>query len=81
MSNKAPTAALGTHTTQLATTQFTSRNFSQKRNQVFLSSGTFTVPADVYAIEIELWGGGGGSGSSITNTGNVGGLGLVIVRW
>ena len=72
----APTAALGTHTTQLATTQFTSRNFSQKRNQVFLSSGTFTVPADVYAIEIELWGGGGGSGGvGATNLGGAGGGG------
>lgn len=33
------------------------------------TSGSFTVPADVYVLEVELWGAGGGSGG-VGSTGN-----------
>lgn len=34
------------------------------RTQVFTSSGTFTVPAYVTSVEVEVWGGGGAGGAS-----------------
>ncbi len=33
-------------------------------NQVFTSSGTFTVPAGITTIVVECWGGGGGGGGN-----------------
>ncbi len=41
----------------------------------FLSSGTFTVPAGVTAVEVELWGGGSGSYASAANCPSGGGAG------
>ena len=41
------------------------------KGQVFTSSGTFTVPADVTAVKVTVVGGGGGSGSLGANCGNV----------
>ena len=34
--------------------------------QTFTSTGTFTVPAGVTAVEVEIWGGGSGSWASTT---------------
>jgi hypothetical protein len=42
--------------------------------QVFSSSGTFTVPDGVTALEVELWGAGGGSGGT-TGSDSAGGGG------
>ncbi len=36
-----------------------------KNIQIFTSSGTFTVPAGVTRVEVEVWAGGGGSGSTV----------------
>lgn len=52
--------------------------------QVFTSSGTFTVPAGVSEVEVEVWGGGGGSSASsgagvYTNGGGGGGYSRKIV--
>lgn len=35
--------------------------------QTFTSSGTFTVPANVYILKVEVWGGGGAGGGSNIN--------------
>ncbi|WP_333875880.1 LamG-like jellyroll fold domain-containing protein, partial [Flavobacterium sp.] len=43
-------------------------------SQTFTSSGTFTVPAGVYQVTVEGWGGGGKGGDGL-NIGNVGGGG------
>lgn len=43
--------------------------------QSFDASGTFTVPAGIYYIMAEVWGGGGGGGDVNTNNGNGGGGG------
>ncbi len=42
--------------------------------QVFSSSGTYTIPTGVSEIEVEVWGGGGGGGGG-TNGGSAGGGG------
>jgi hypothetical protein len=43
--------------------------------QALSSSGTFTVPADVYEIDVELWSGGGGGGGAFNNGYSGGGTG------
>jgi len=43
--------------------------------QTFTSSGTFTVPAGVKAIEVEVWGGGSGSWASVSGIPGGGGSG------
>ncbi|MCF6128171.1 T9SS type A sorting domain-containing protein [Flavobacterium sp. AS60] len=43
-------------------------------SQTFTSSGTFTVPANVYQVTVEAWGGGGKGGDGL-NVGKVGGGG------
>jgi len=43
--------------------------------QTFTSSGTFTVPAGVTSVSVELWGGGGGSGGAVPNNAGSGGAG------
>lgn len=62
----APTAGLGTNTTQLATTAFVLANLSGAikvlRTQTFTSSGTYTPNANMVYALIELVGGGGGGG-------------------
>lgn len=62
----APTAAVGTNTTQIATTAFvqSAKPSGGIRGQVFTSSGTFTVPAGVTALKVRGCGGGGGNSSS-----------------
>ncbi|MBK6904853.1 MAG: hypothetical protein IPH04_19110 [Saprospirales bacterium] len=40
----------------------------QAQSQTFTSSGTYTVPAGVTAIVVQVWGAGGGGGSG--NAGN-----------
>ena len=58
----APTAAVGTNTTQLATTAFVQAASGYTAN-TFTSSGTWTKPAGTPAnamIRVEMWGGGGG---------------------
>jgi len=40
-----------------------------KGSQVFTSSGTFTVPANVTEVVVEVWGGGGGGGGPHTASG------------
>ncbi|GJM32576.1 MAG: hypothetical protein DHS20C18_15770 [Saprospiraceae bacterium] len=41
----------------------------QAQSQTFTSSGTFTVPAGVYAVTVQAWGGGGGGGYSDAGNG------------
>jgi hypothetical protein len=36
--------------------------------QVFSSSGTFTVPPNVTALDVEVWGGGGGTPGTVAST-------------
>jgi hypothetical protein len=43
--------------------------------QTFLSSGTFSVPAGVTQVEVELWGGGSGSYASVPGLPSGGGSG------
>ena len=43
--------------------------------QVFAASGTFTVPAGVSKVWVEVWGGGGGSGGTGAGTTNGSGAG------
>ncbi len=43
--------------------------------QTFVSNGSFTVPAGVSQVEVELWGGGSGSYASINNIPSGGGSG------
>lgn len=51
--------------------------------QVFTSSGTFTVPNDIYKLLIEAWGAGGGgcntSGGSSQTGGGGGGYGFLLL--
>jgi Rieske Fe-S protein len=47
--------------------------FSQ--TQTFNSSGTFTVPAGITTLQVEVWGGGGKGGALSSNTGPAGGGG------
>jgi hypothetical protein len=61
-------ATLGTHATTLAQLGL--------RGLVSLTtSGNFTVPADVYAIDVQVWAGGGGGGGSGGGGGTAGGGG------
>ncbi|MFN3967858.1 LamG-like jellyroll fold domain-containing protein [Flavobacterium sp.] len=49
---------------------------AQTSPQVYNASGTFTVPAGVYQVTVEAWGGGGKGGSCLSQNGiNVGGGG------
>jgi hypothetical protein len=50
--------------------------WSQSGEQTFTTSGTFTVPAGVTAVWVEIWGGGAGSGGcqgATLNCGSTGG--------
>jgi hypothetical protein len=49
------------------------KGFPFRGVQVFTTNGTFTVPAGVTTIEVELWGGGGGSGGTINGSSGAGG--------
>ena len=81
---KAPTAAAGSNTTQLATTAFVQAAISALslsdekflgrllNVQTFTSSGTYTPTKGTKTIIVEAQGGGGaGGGSSATTSGNV----------
>ena len=61
-----------------AASNTTSRSFSITVNtpvaQTFTSSGTFSVPSGVTAVDVLVVGGGGGGGSSIGGGGGAGGL-------
>ena len=43
------------------------------RRQVFASSGTFTVPAGITRVFVQVWGAGGGGGGASTNGAGTGG--------
>lgn len=65
----APTAAAGTSTTQLASTEFVTLAIARKYKNavaVITTSGNFTVPANVFELIVEVWGGGGGGGGNGT---------------
>lgn len=66
------TAAVGTNTTQGATTAFVQS--IPHGSQLFTASGTFTVPTGVAWIEVEVLG-GGGSGGGVGATGSAAGGG------
>jgi len=75
----APTAAVGTNTTQIATTAFVYESIKgPKAIQVFTSSGTYTPTAGATTAVIEVVGGGGGGASDngaavLTGNGGAGG--------
>ena len=76
----APTATSGTATTQIATTAFVSTAVSTvlsgfSNMQVFTSSGTFTIPANVTKVKVTVVGGGGGGGGSDFYDGDIYGQG------
>ncbi len=49
---------------------------AQTSPQVYNATGTFTVPANIYQVTVEAWGGGGKGGSCMSQNGiNVGGGG------
>jgi hypothetical protein len=51
-------------------------SIAQTSPQVYNTSGTFTVPAGIYQVTVEAWGGGGKGGSCLSQNGiNVGGGG------
>ena len=51
-------------------------NYAQTSPQTYNTTGTFTVPAGVYQVTIDAWGGGGKGGSCLSQNGiNVGGGG------
>lgn len=46
------------------------------------SSGNWTVPAGVWFIDVEGWGGGGGNGTAGgAGSGGNGGGGLIVIRY
>lgn len=55
------------------------RTLSFRNRQVFSSSGTFVVPANIFSFKVRLWGagggGGGGNSTNISNSGAGGGAG------
>jgi hypothetical protein len=71
----APTAAVGTSTTQLATTAFVAAaatgTIKSVHKQIFTASGTYTpTPGMVFCIAEMVGGGGGGGGVPAPTTGN-----------
>lgn len=73
----APTAALGTNTTQLATmAALIAGLYTGKGVQRFVANGNFTVPAGVTTIYVSgCGGGGGGGGARPVSSNNCGGAG------
>lgn len=68
----APTATVGTNTTQLATTAFVQSAAGTGRLlnvQVFTSSGTYTPTAGTNSVIVDVVGGGGGGGGSAAASG------------
>ena len=62
----APTAAAGTNTTQLATTQFVTTavvNVVPQSTVYTTGSGTYTVPSGARWLSVKMVGGGGGGAS------------------
>lgn len=74
----APILAAGISLSKTSNTQLLQAMFALigKNVQVISSSGIFTVPAHVTALDVELWGAGGGSGGTLNvNSGSGGGAG------
>lgn len=76
----APTAAVGTNTTQVATTAFVLENKGTPTIQTFTASGTWTKPAGATLCLVRLVSGGNGgqSGGTSTAGGGTGGAGAII---
>lgn len=70
----APTAVNATSTTQLATTAFVKTSQYNKNVVILSTSGTYTVPSGVYALNVQVWG-AGGSGGNTASAGQSGGGG------
>ncbi len=49
--------------------------YAQSGSQAFVSTGTFTVPAGIYCVTVETWGGGGAGGGATGNGDHCGGGG------
>jgi len=60
----APTASVGTNTTQIATTAFVmaNRGVASVNAVLHTTSGTYTAPANLLFVEVEVRGSGGGGG-------------------
>lgn len=80
----APTAAVGTNNTQIATTAFVQSVVASSGNVggsvTFTASGTWTCPAGVYTAFVRVLGGGGGGGGHPANryAGDGGGGGAAV---
>ena len=80
----APTAAVGTNNTQIATTEFVKSVVASSGNvggsATFTASGTWTCPAGVYTAFVRVLGGGAGGGGHPANrsSGDGGGGGAAV---
>ena len=71
----APTAPIGTNTTQVASTAFVQAAVYKTKAERFTANGTHTVAANVTTIYVTACAGGGGGGGGVGTSGQSSGVG------